>query len=194
MPSIGRGILAHCWRAEERGKSLNFYYIFPLIGPALGSILGSFVVEYSHWRWMFHITSITSFIVQVMGLLFFPETYEPKILQEKAVRLRKVTGNPHLRTAFQRPHDGVAGTLKQAFIRPCKLLSTQPLIQALAVFTAYVYGLMYLALSTFAAVWVDIYGQRPDLAGLNYVSLAIGFSLGTQICAPLSDYVGLSAT
>ena len=183
MPSIGEGILADFWRAEERGKSLSLYYIFPLISPAVGPILGSFVVEYSIWRWMFHITSIASAFVQAIGLLVFSETYGSKILQKKASQLRKAQGNPNLHTGFEQRHGDVAAVLARAFIHPCRLLGTQPIIQALAAFTAYVYGLMCLALSTYSEVWVDIYGERPDIAGLNYISLAIGFSLGTQICS-----------
>lgn len=138
---------------------------------------------------MFHATSIFSAIVQAIGLLAFPETYGPKILLNKAVRLRTASGNSNLRTEYEQQHKDVAFVLRQAFIRPCKLLSTQPIIQVLAIYMACVYGLMYLALSTFASVWVDIYGERPDIAGLNYISLAIGFSLGTQIFAPISDHV-----
>lgn len=152
MPSTGGGILADSWRAGERGKSLRLYYMFPLIGPAVGPILGSFVVEYSIWRWMFHITSIASAFLQAIGLLVFPETYGPKILQKRASHLRKAQGNPNLHTGFEQRHEDVAAVLARAFIRPCKLLGTQPIIQALAAFTAYVYGLMYLALSTYSEV------------------------------------------
>lgn len=188
-PAIGGGILADCWRAEERGKSLSFYYIFPLLGSAVGPIIGGFVVQYSNWRWMFYATSIFSATIQAIGLVAFPETYGPKILSNKAARLRTVSGNSNLRTEYDQQHKGVVFVLRQAFIRPCKLLSTQPIIQALAIYMACVYGLMYLALSTFPSVWVDIYGERTDIAGLNYLSLAIGFSLGTQICAPINDHV-----
>lgn len=188
-PAIGGGILADCWRAEERGKSLSFYYVFPLIGPAVGPIVGGFVVQHSNWRWMFHATSIFSATIQAISLQAFPETYGPTILRNKAACLRTASGNSNLRSEYEQQHEGVVFVLKQAFIRPCKLLSTQPIIQVLSIYMACVYGLMYLALSTFPSVWVDIYGERPDIASLNYVSLAIGFSLGTQICAPINDYV-----
>ena len=184
---IGGGILADCWRPEERGKSLSFYYIFPLIGPAVGPILGGFVVRYTDWQWMFYITSIASAAIQLVGLLALPETYGPIILQRKAARLRATCGNPNLRTEYADQRDGVVNVLAQAFVRPCKLLATQMIVQVLALYTAFVYGLMYLALSTFAAVWVELYHEHPDIACLNYLSLGIGFTLGTQVCAPIND-------
>jgi hypothetical protein len=138
---------------------------------------------------MFFSTSILSASIQAVGLLAFPETYGPKILRRKAAQQRTVSGNPNLHTEYEELNKGVFYVLLRALIRPCKLLATQPIIQVLAVYTAYVYGLMYLALSTFSAVWVEIYHERFDISGLNYISLAIGFSLATQICAPINDRV-----
>ena len=82
--------------------------------------------------------------------------------------------------------------LATALIRPCKLLGTQVIIQVLATYTAYIYGLMYLALSTFPALWVKIYYEPNEIASLNYISLGLGFLLGTQICAPINDHVNIS--
>jgi MFS family permease len=186
-PSIGGGILADCWRADERGKSLSFYYLFPLLGPAVGPIMGAFVVKYTTWHWMFYSTSILSAVIQLVGVFALPETFGPTILYRRAKRLRFITGNSNLRTKFERRDH--KSSLLGALIRPFKLLGTQPIIQVLALFVAYVYGLMYLALSTFPLVWVDVYKEQPDIAGLNYISLALGFCLATQICAPVNDYV-----
>lgn len=138
---------------------------------------------------MFYATSILSTSIQLVGLLALPETYGPKILHQRAVKLRASTGNPNIHTEYEQWNKSIHHILLQALIRPCKLLSTQPIIQALAAYTAYVYGLMYLALSTFQSVWVDVYKERSDFGGLNYVSLALGFCLATQICAPINDYV-----
>ncbi|KAK3985474.1 major facilitator superfamily domain-containing protein [Cladorrhinum sp. PSN332] len=187
-PSIGGGILADCWRSHERGRSLSFYYIFPLIGPACGPIIGGFVVQNATWHWMFYATSILSAAVQVCGLFWLPETYEPAILRQKAKQLRRDASPGQTQNVCTKyDEESHWDTLSHAMIRPFKLLCTQPIIQLLALLIAYVFGLMYLALSTFAAVWVDIYKESPSMAGLNYISLALGFSLATQICAPIND-------
>ena len=54
---------------------------------------------------------------------------------------------------------------------------------------AYLYGLMYLVLSTFPILWEKDYHMSIGIGGLNYLSLGLGFFLGVQICAPLSDKV-----
>ena len=149
--------------------------------------MGGFVVQHSTWHWMFYATSALSAIIQVFGLFLLPETYGPTILQKRARRLRKATKNQNICTKYDK--DSHWTILRHAMVRPFRLLGTQPIIQILALFIAYVFGLMYLALSTFSADWVDIYHERSDIAGLNYLSLGLGFSLATQICAPINDIV-----
>lgn len=188
-PAIGSGILADCWRPEERGKSLQLYYIFPLLGPAIGPIVGGFIMRYSNWRWIFYSTSILNAIIQVLGLFALPETFPPKILQEKAHRRIKTQADGELRVDYHESSKDTWAVVAKAIIRPTKLITTQPIIQLLALYTAYIYGLMYLALSTFSAVWSDVYGESDEIACLNYISLALGFTLSTQLMASVNDYV-----
>lgn len=81
--------------------------------------------------------------------------------------------------------------LRGALIRPFRLLLTQPIVQVLALFMAYVYGIMYLVLSTFPSLWTSpkYYSESIGIGGLNYISLGLGFWLGSQICAPLNDRI-----
>lgn len=71
--------------------------------------------------------------------------------------------------------------------RPFILLATQPILQVLACYMAYLYGLMYLMLSTFPRLWTEKYGMSTGIGSLNFLSMGIGFFLGTQITAPLND-------
>lgn len=35
---MGSGIIADCWRSEERGLGLAIYQLAPVLGPAIGPI------------------------------------------------------------------------------------------------------------------------------------------------------------
>jgi hypothetical protein len=48
---------------------------------------------------------------------------------------------------------------------------------------------MYLVLATFPTLWQDEYHESIGIGGLNYISLAVGFFVGTQICAPCQDRI-----
>ncbi len=188
-PALGGGLLADCWRAEERGRSLSLYYIAPLIGPAIGPVAGAYITQHLGWRWMFYITSLLNASIQIAGVIWLDETFAPTLLARKVKRLKIQTSNPRLYTEYDQSDQSTHRILAAALIRPCKLLGTQTIIQILAFYTAYIYGLLYLLLSTFSAVWIDIYGESIDRAGLNYISMGLGFLVGTQVCAPINDYV-----
>lgn len=131
------------------------------------------------------------------------ETYGPKILADKAKRLRRETGNQNLRTPYDRPDRTVLSVLGHGLMRPLTFLATEPIIQVLASYQAVVYGsltsffafsmistclpdlnrvgLMYLTLTTFASLWVSDYGEPEGIAGLHYIALGIAFTIGAQI-------------
>jgi MFS family permease len=56
---------------------------------------------------------------------------------------------------------------------------------------AYIYGIMYLVLSTFPSLWTgkEYYNESIGIGGLNYISLGLGFWCGSQLCAPLNDRI-----
>lgn len=185
--ALGGGVLSDLFDAEERGRAISIYSLAPLLGPAIGPIAGGFITENTTWRWVFYATTIADALIQISGLFFLQETYPPVLLHRKKLKLIKETGNESLHTEYDRPDRTVFKTLKISLSRPFVLLGTQVIVQVLALYMAYLYGLMYLVLSTFPKLWELEYGESVSIGGLNYISLGVGFFLGTQICAPLQD-------
>ncbi|CAI9634561.1 unnamed protein product [Alternaria burnsii] len=185
--AIGGGVLSDVFLADQRGRAISIYSLAPLLGPAIGPIAGGFISQNTTWRWCFYATTIFTAMVQCFGFFFLQETYAPKLLEWKRNKLRKETGNQQLHTEFDSPDRTLATTIKIAMVRPFKLLGTQPIIQVLACYMAYLYGLMYLMLSTFPSLWVTRYGMSTGIGSLNFISMGVGFFLGTQITAPLND-------
>ncbi|KAM4064720.1 major facilitator superfamily protein [Hirsutella rhossiliensis] len=198
--AIGGGLLSDLFAAEERGRAISVYSLMPLLGPAVGPIAGGWIAERTSWRWVFYSTTIACGVIQAAGLLFLQETYAPVLLHRKKRLLMKETGNAALRTEYDDDDEGGGGshrtlarTLAVALTRPFRLLATQPIVQMLSLYMMYLYGMLYLVLSTFPALWATKYHESTGIQGLNYISLGIGFFLGAQVCAPLQDriYVAL---
>ncbi|KAJ4286814.1 hypothetical protein N0V90_013066 [Kalmusia sp. IMI 367209] len=187
--AIGGGVLSDTFFPEQRGKAISIYSLAPLLGPAIGPIAGGFIAQNTTWRWCFWATSIFTAIVQCFGIFLLQETYAPKLLAWKRDKLRKETGNMELHTEYDDPNKTLWSTLKIALQRPFRLLGTQPIVIVLACYMAYLYGLMYLMLSTFPGLWSAQYGESAGIGSLNFISMALGFFLGTQICAPLNDAI-----
>ncbi|KAH6723176.1 MFS multidrug transporter-like protein [Leptodontidium sp. MPI-SDFR-AT-0119] len=187
--AIGGGLLSDLFTAEERGKAISIYSLAPLLGPAVGPIAGGFIAENTTWRWVFYSTTIADAIIQFAGLFFLQETYAPVLLHRKKKQMIKDTGNDALHTEFDRPDRTIGKTLQVSLSRPFKLLFTQVIVQVLALYMAYLYGIMYLVLSTFPGLWENEYHESVAIGGLNYISLGAGFFLGTQIAAPCQDRI-----
>ncbi|KAH1335533.1 hypothetical protein KXX35_006063 [Aspergillus fumigatus] len=187
--AVGGGVLSDCFKPEERGKSVAIYSLAPLLGPAVGPIVGGFISQDTTWRWVFYATSIADGAIQIGGLFFLRETYAPKILKRRAERIRKETGDSAYQTETERQNKTLSQTMQTALVRPFRLLSTQPIVQVLALYMAFIYGTMYLVLSTFSSLWTRVYNESTGIGGLNYISLGLGFWLGSQLCAPLNDRI-----
>ncbi|KAI0914683.1 major facilitator superfamily domain-containing protein [Ustulina deusta] len=191
--AIGGGVLSDLFTAENRGKALSIYSLAPLLGPAIGPIAGAFIAQNTTWRWAFYATTIADAVIQGAGVFFLKETYAPLLLVWKKRRLVKETGNAALHTPYDDPDRTVAKTLRIALQRPFRMITTQVIVQILAVYMLYVYGLIYIVLTSFPALWSGPrpagYGESLGIGGLNYISLGLGFFLGAQICAPLQDRI-----
>ncbi|KAF2202184.1 putative MFS multidrug transporter [Delitschia confertaspora ATCC 74209] len=185
--AIGGGLLSDCFHAEQRGRAISIYSLAPLLGPAVGPIAGGFIAQNTTWRWCFWATSIFTGVVQCVGFFYLQETYAPRLLVLKKRKLIKETGNEKLHTEHERPDRTLFKAIRIALVRPFRLLFTQPIVIALACYMAYLYGLMYLMLSTFPMLWVGRYHEKTGIGSLNFISMGLGFFLGTQICAPLND-------
>ena len=186
---IGSGSLGDCWRTNERGLAVSIYSLAPFLGPAIGPIAGGFITGYASWRWIFHATSIAIALLQLVALLCLRETYPPRLLQLHARKLRRQTGNEALHTEYETPEQAVSSHLKLSLIRPFKLLGTQIIVQMLAIYVAYLFGLQYLVVSTFPGLWTDRYDFSVPIGGLNYISIAVGYCIGTQLCASINSRI-----
>ncbi|KAF2668935.1 MFS multidrug transporter [Microthyrium microscopicum] len=183
---IGSAVLSDCWGAENRGQAMSIYQLAPVMGPALAPIVGGFIAQYTTWRWIFWSISIFSIVIQLIAFAALPETYAPRILQLKAQRLRQKLGNPYFRTELE------DCTLRQllgiSLTRPWRLLATQPIIQVMALYQAFNFGMLYLIISSLPKLWEETYGMSKSMASLNYLAL-VGSLIGAQCCGPLTDAI-----
>lgn len=186
--AIGGGVLGDLFTAEQRGRAMSIYSLMPLLGPAIGPIAGAFVTARTTWRWVFYATTMADAVIQIAGLFFLQETYAPVLLKRRRRRLVKETGNAQLHTAYDSDQT-VTQKLATALVRPFKLLGTQIIVQMLALYLMFLYGQLYLQLSTFPKLWEQHYHESVEIAGLNYISLGMGLWLGSQLCAPLQDRI-----
>ncbi|KAF5856508.1 hypothetical protein ETB97_007263 [Aspergillus alliaceus] len=139
------------------------------------------------WRWTFWLILILSGATSLLTLIVMRETYEPALLERKAARLRKATGNSELRAQTSNKRLNSRQLLGRAVIRPAKILLLSPIALLLAIYTAFMFGLVYLLFTTFPVVFQMTYGFSIGITGLAYLGLGLGMMLSLILFGVLSD-------
>ena len=122
----------------------------------------------------------------IASFLFLRETYGPSILEQKAKRLSKKPGLKNSRSKFD---DGknASQLFKLAVIRPTGMLIFLPIVSLASIYMAIVYSYLYLLFTTFTAVFEDQYNLSTLQAGLAYLGLGVGSTVGQTSVGAFSD-------
>ena len=113
----------------------------------------------------------------------------PKILLErKTAGLRLSTGDAHLRSKLAHKSTPQQ-VLAQALVRPTMLLIRSPVVLALSLYAALVFGVIYLLFTTFNGVFRGQYGFSASISGLVYLGLGIALVLGVVIFGALNPRI-----
>ncbi|OJJ42441.1 hypothetical protein ASPZODRAFT_76735 [Penicilliopsis zonata CBS 506.65] len=173
--SLAGGVLNDIWRPEQRGKSLGVYLLIPLLGAAIGPILGGVIVANTTWRWIFWSTSIFQALMMGVSVFSFQETYAPEILRRRARRLNIPLEKRSMMN------------FTKALTRPVRFLLFHPIIQVSVLLSAFDYGILYITLSTFSSLWTSVYHQSVQISGLHYIACSLGEVIGSQVGGFLMD-------
>lgn len=187
---LGAGVLSDLWVSEDRGRSLAMYTLLPFLGPTIGPIAGGYVVQSYSWRWIFIGSSVFTAFFLILGLLFLHETFAPLLLKRRRARfLEHRSERNDSSISFATRLTAPMNLVRIDLARPFIMLGTQPIIQTVSLFIAYLFGLNYVTISTFQTLWMESYEQTVSEASLNYISISLGFIIGSQIAGPLNDRV-----
>ncbi|KAF2640798.1 MFS general substrate transporter [Massarina eburnea CBS 473.64] len=171
-------VLGDIWRPEQRGTSLGLYLLIPILGAAVGPIIGGLMAARTTWRWMYWSTSIFQAVMILVSLTAFRETYAPVILRRRAAKLRRTTGDDRYYTVQERLEEkkSLLSVLTRAVSRPMRLLAFHPLIQTTSIISAFYYGILYILLSSFSELWTERYKMSVEISGLHYIVLTINLN------------------
>ena len=112
----------------------------------------------------------------MLGLICFgvPETYHPVILRHKAERLRKETGDDRWKAPIEVMQRSIAQTILRSCYRPFLLLTLEPMVLNLCLFSALLLGVLYLFFGAFQIVFAENHGFSLWQVGLSFTGLLIG--------------------
>lgn len=127
---------------------------------------------------------MTTFII-----LFNKETNPHVLLARKTLRLRAQTGNPDLISFYAKSTRPRTPTqiLRRGLTRPLKLIFRSPIAVVMCLYLSTVYGILYLLFTSLPLVFAMQYGWEPEMTGLAYLGIGIGFFVGIAVIGHTSD-------
>lgn len=187
-------VVADQFAARERGLALSYYAVTPFLGPTLGPIIGGFIGEDMGWRWIEGFLAVFTGTLSIVYILTVPETYAPRILHNRAVRLSKMHGMVY-RTQMEvkQGRKKLWPTLKVSLSRPWVLVAVEPIVLIFSVYQAIIYATLYMCFgkaieisagngvlltrslqAAFPIVYQERRGWSPGQGGLAFLGVTFG--------------------
>lgn len=186
--TIGGGTISDMIVQEKRGGVIAIWALGPLMGPVIGPVAGGYLAQAKGWRWIFWVIAMAAGVITISAFFSLRESYPPVLLERKAERLRKETGNENLRSKLASPLSPRA-LFKVSIVRPMKLLLFSPIVLALSTYMAVVYGYLYLLFTTITEVYEGQYHFSQGTVGLTYLGIGVGSLFGVIIFGIASDRI-----
>ncbi|KAJ7791962.1 major facilitator superfamily domain-containing protein [Mycena olivaceomarginata] len=172
--ATGGASMADIFPQSQFAYVLGIWALGAVAGPITGPVIGGFAAQAKGWRWpMMELLWITSFAVVFLSLLL-PETYGPTILLRRAERLRKLTGNPELRTAAEREEESksAGSVVYESLVRPF-VLAKEPALAFANIYLGFVYAIFYLWFEAFPLVFNGIYHFNEGVGSLPFLAFIV---------------------
>lgn len=143
--SVVGGALADLWDPIPRSYAICVFAAGGFAGPVAGPIAGGYITQSSlGWRWTSWITLIMAAAFGTIGFFIIPETSAARILQSRAARVRKETGE----TKYHAKADAEKLTMDRVvnvyLVRPFKMAIQEPILALMTAYMSFLYGIVYL--------------------------------------------------
>ena len=176
------GVIADMFPASQRGLAMCLFASAPFLGPTLGPIVGGFAGEFIGWRWVEGIIAIFTGVLWIGGMILVPETYAPVLLKSRAAKLSSMTGKVYVsKMEHDKGKQRLMAIYKTALCRPWVLLLQEPIVLLLSIYTALVYGTLYLTFAAFPIVYQNARHWSQGGGGLAFIGVAVGMVLGIML-------------
>ncbi|KAK1819761.1 hypothetical protein LTR12_005787 [Friedmanniomyces endolithicus] len=174
LTTVG-AVFADMFNNRQRGLAVTVFSMAVLSGSLLAPFTGGFINEsYLGWRWTEYTTALMGFLGLGLSLIFLEETYPPVILVNKAADLRRRTKNWGIHAKQEEIEIDFRELLEKNLSRPMRMLFTEPIVLALSIYMAFIYGLLYLFLTFYPIVFQQIHGMSEGVGGLPFLGMITG--------------------
>ena len=173
--ATGGATIADMYDPARVAYGICIWGSFGILGPVVGPILGGFTAQAKGWRWTIWVMTWLNAFTLVVLFFLMPETSAANLLYRRAKRLRKATGDNRIKS--QSEIDVAHHTWKDHLVvlgRAFTLTFSEPIVFSLDLYTAVLYGVLFIWFESFPLVFGDIYGFNLGQQGLVFLGILVG--------------------
>ncbi|KAL9532684.1 Polyamine transporter [Sphaerulina musiva] len=174
--AIGSGTNADLFAPHDRALWSALSTMMPLLGPALGPIIGGFAAQSGSWQWTVWCMIIISGLTYLTCLPMH-ETYKKTILQKRAKRL----GLPVMPSPNMLSMHYVEVLLTTTLVRPVSMMATEPIVLIFGIYNALGFAIIFSFFAAFPYTFTSVYGFNTSENGLVFMSIGLGVLCGVAI-------------
>lgn len=177
--TIVAAVFSDMFNNESRGVAVAVFSASVFLGPFCGPFVGGFIVKsYLGWRWVCYIPAFMGFAACALAAFFQEESYGPVILVSKASELRRKTRNWGIHAKQEEIEVDLKELLSKNLSRPLRILFTEPIVLLITIYMSFIYGLLYLSLTSYELIFGEVYGFSLGVRGLPYIGMITGVMIG----------------
>ncbi|CAN9181520.1 unnamed protein product [Alternaria alternata] len=194
--NIVGGSISDVWKGDKaRSLPMSIFGFTSVAGIALGPFIGSAIVQIGYpstglqspWRWIYYIQIIYNAALIPVFYIILKETRGDVILKKRAQKIRKDTGREvYAESELDKP--SIASLLKVSFMRPTKMLLTEPVVTFFTLWISFAWGILFLFFSSVVQTFSASYGFGTFQTGMIQLAITVGALIGTLI-NPIQDWV-----
>lgn len=183
--SIVGGNLSDLWDPIPRSYAICAFSIGGFAGPILGPVVGGFITTSKlGWRWTAWITLIMAGLFGGIGFLVIPETSGQRILQLRARRLRRETGNTAYHAKRNLEKRITPKRVVTVFLyRPFKMFFQEPILGLITAYMSFNYGILYLLFEAYPVSYHEDRGWSLSISQLPFLAMLLGVGAGASMIA-----------
>ncbi|KAI9372846.1 MFS general substrate transporter [Aspergillus egyptiacus] len=171
--AVGSGMLAEVWSIHTRAIAVGLSATCMNLGSSVGPIAGSFILDRYGWRWIGWVTLLMYAGVGIFTPFTVRETSRKRILELKAARMRKDTGDKGYHAPSEKSSLDLATLLQRYGKMPVLMMAQEPILIVIILYLTLVYGTLYLSYQMFPYAFRGR-GWSAPIASLPFLSVILG--------------------
>lgn len=168
---LNPAITGDMFAATKRGSAMSIASMIPILGSAIGPIIGGYITQYLGWRWTFWIMATLTAAIQPIIIGVLKESYVPIIrkraLLKASIDVEKVPSPSKYLLGWNLKSVKAISLLA---VRPFIILGSSRVAVLMALYLSVLYAYLGLLAANMATVYQQVYGFSESQSGLVYMA------------------------